>query len=141
MRAIVEQGMRDGAFGLSTGLFYVPGTFTPLEEVVELQKVVSPYRGVHTSHMRDEASRILDSVKETIAIGEQGGVPTQISHHKIIGKANWGTDVETLEADRRSAGARRRRDHRPVSVHRVEHEHPRRADAGVGARRRARRRR
>jgi dihydroorotase/N-acyl-D-amino-acid deacylase len=97
MRAIVEQGMRDGAFGLSTGLFYVPGTFTPLSEVVELQKVVSPYRGVHTSHMRDEAFRILDSVKETIAIGEQGGVPTQISHHKIIGKANWGKTVETLK--------------------------------------------
>jgi N-acyl-D-amino-acid deacylase len=97
MRAIVEQGMRDGAFGLSTGLFYVPGTFTPLAEVVELQKVVSPYRGVHTSHMRDEASRIIESVKETIAIGEQGGVPTQISHHKVIGKANWGKTVETLK--------------------------------------------
>jgi dihydroorotase/N-acyl-D-amino-acid deacylase len=96
MRALVDQGMRDGAFGLSTGLFYVPGTFTPFSEVVELQKVVSPYRGVHTSHMRDEASRIIDSVKETIAIGEQGGVPTQISHHKIIGKGYWGKTVETL---------------------------------------------
>jgi N-acyl-D-amino-acid deacylase len=106
MRAIVEQGMRDGAFGLSTGLFYVPGTFTPLAEVVELQKVVSPYRGVHTSHMRDEASRIIDSVKETIAIGEQGGVPTQISHHKVIGKGNWGKTVETLRLvdDARSRG-------------------------------------
>jgi N-acyl-D-amino-acid deacylase len=96
MRGIVEQGMRDGAFGLSTGLFYVPGTFTPLSEVVELQKAVSPYRGVHTSHMRDEASRVLESVRETIAIGEQGGVPTQISHHKVIGKGNWGRSVETL---------------------------------------------
>src|SRR4029078_10391406 len=94
---LVEQGMRDGAFGLSTGLFYVPGTFTPLSEVVELQKVVSPYRGVHTSHMRDEASHVLDSVKETIAIGEQGGVPTQVSHHKVIGKVNWGKSTETLK--------------------------------------------
>lgn len=49
MHAIVEQAMRDGAFGLSTGLFYIPGKFTPLAEVIELQKVVSPYRGVHTS--------------------------------------------------------------------------------------------
>jgi N-acyl-D-amino-acid deacylase len=97
MRGIVEQGMRDGAFGLSTGLFYVPGTFTPLSEVVELQKAASPYRGVHTSHMRNEASRVLDSVRETIAIGEQGGVPTQISHHKVVGKANWGKSVETLK--------------------------------------------
>jgi N-acyl-D-amino-acid deacylase len=96
MRALVEQGMREGAFGMSTGLFYIPGKFTPLAEVIELQKVVSPYRGLHTSHMRDEAFKILDSVKETIAIGEQGGVPTQISHHKVIGKANWGRTVETL---------------------------------------------
>jgi N-acyl-D-amino-acid deacylase len=97
MRALVLQGMWDGAFGLSTGLFYVPGTFTPLAEVVELQKVVSPFRGVHTSHMRDEATGILDSVKETIAIGELGGVPTQVSHHKVIGKSNWGKSVETLK--------------------------------------------
>src|SRR5437868_6302587 len=97
MRAIVEQAMRDGAFGLSTGLFYVPGKFTPLAEVIELQKAVAPYRGLHTSHMRDEASKILDSVRETIAIGEQGGVPTQVSHHKVIGKANWGTSTDTLK--------------------------------------------
>jgi dihydroorotase/N-acyl-D-amino-acid deacylase len=97
MRGLVEQSMRDGAFGMSTGLFYIPGKFTPIEEVIELQKVVSPYRGLHTSHMRDEASRILDSVRETIAIGERGGVPTQVSHHKVIGKANWGRTVETLK--------------------------------------------
>ena len=97
MRGIVRQGMLDGAFGLSTGLFYVPGAFTPLAEVIELQKVAAPYRGVHTSHMRDEAGGVVESVKETIAIGEQGGVPTQISHHKMIGKANWGKSVETLK--------------------------------------------
>jgi N-acyl-D-amino-acid deacylase len=96
MRTIVDQAMRDGAFGMSTGLFYVPGKFTPVAEVIELQKVVAPYRGLHTSHMRDEASKIVDSVKETIAIGEHGGVPTQISHHKVIGKAYWGRSVETL---------------------------------------------
>jgi dihydroorotase/N-acyl-D-amino-acid deacylase len=97
MREVVRQGMKDGAFGLSTGLFYVPGIFTPLEEVVELQKVVAPFRGVHTSHMRDEASRVVESVKETIAIGELGGVPTHVSHHKVIGKAYWGKSVETLK--------------------------------------------
>ena len=97
MRALVLQGMRDGAFGLSTGLFYVPGIFTPLAEVVELQKVVAPWRGLHTSHMRNEAAGVLDSVKETIAIGEQGGVPTQVSHHKIIGKSYWGRSVDTLK--------------------------------------------
>ena len=97
MRNLVLQGMRDGAFGLSTGLFYVPGAFTPLEEVVELQKVVAPFRGVHTSHMRDEASHVVESVNETIAIGELGGVPTHVSHHKVIGKAYWGKSTETLQ--------------------------------------------
>jgi len=97
MRALVLQGMKDGAFGLSTGLFYIPGKFTPLAEVVELQKVVAPFRGVHTSHMRDEAGGVVDSVRETIAIGEQGGVPTHVSHHKVIGTANWGKSIETLK--------------------------------------------
>jgi dihydroorotase/N-acyl-D-amino-acid deacylase len=97
MQQLVVQGMRDGAWGLSTGLFYVPGNFTPIEEVVELQKMVAPYRGVHMSHMRDEASGVVDSVKETIAIGELGGVPTHVSHHKTMGKAAWGRSLETLK--------------------------------------------
>ena len=96
MRALVEQGMKDGAFGLSTGLFYVPGTFTPTAEVIELAKVAARYGGMHESHMRDEASGVIESVKETIAIGERGGLPTHVSHHKIIGVGNWGKSVETL---------------------------------------------
>jgi len=72
MKALVEQGMKDGAFGLSTGLFYVPGTFTPTSEVIELARVAGRYGGVHVSHQRDDASRVIDSVKETIAIGEEG---------------------------------------------------------------------
>src|SRR2546428_1189120 len=96
MRALVEQGMKDGAFGLSTGLFYVPGTFTPTEEVIELARVAARFGGIHESHMRDEASSVVESVKETIAIGEQGGLPTHVSHHKIIGKGNWGRSVDTL---------------------------------------------
>ena len=96
MRGLVRQDMKDGAFGLSTGLFYVPGAFTPIEEVVELQKVVAPFRGVHMSHMRDEGPKVVEGVKETIAIGEQGGVPTHVSHHKVMGKASWGLTRETL---------------------------------------------
>ncbi|MBY0507764.1 MAG: D-aminoacylase, partial [Bryobacteraceae bacterium] len=96
-KAIARQAMRDGAFGLSTGLFYVPGNFTPTEEVVEIAKVVGALGGYHTSHMREEASRSLESVKETIRIGEEGQLPTQITHHKIIGKANWGLSAATLK--------------------------------------------
>jgi dihydroorotase/N-acyl-D-amino-acid deacylase len=97
MRTIVDEGMKAGALGMSTGLFYVPGAFTPVEEVIELAKVAAKYGGIHISHMRDEAFGVIDSVKETIRIGEEGGLPTQITHHKIVGPANYGKSVETLK--------------------------------------------
>jgi dihydroorotase/N-acyl-D-amino-acid deacylase len=97
MKGLAASAMRDGAFGLSTGLFYVPGNYTPTEEVIELAKVVGRMGGIHISHMREEASHVLDSVRETIRIGEEGGLPTQITHHKIIGQGNWGKSVESLK--------------------------------------------
>jgi dihydroorotase/N-acyl-D-amino-acid deacylase len=96
MQMLVEQGMRDGAFGLSTGLFYVPGSFTPAAEVIALAKTAARFGGMHKSHQREESVKLLDSVRETIAIGEGGGLPTQITHHKVIGKAYWGASVDTL---------------------------------------------
>lgn len=96
MKGLAKQAMLDGAFGLSSGLFYVPGNYANTEEVIALAKVVGALGGFHVSHMRDEANAILDSVRETIRIGEEGGLPTQITHHKVIGKANWGKSVETL---------------------------------------------
>ena len=96
MRRLVRQGMEDGAFGLSSGLFYVPGTFTPTAEVIELARVAGAMGGFYISHMRDEASQVVASVRETIEIGERGHLATQVTHHKIIGKANWGKSVETL---------------------------------------------
>ncbi len=97
MRGIVDEAMKAGALGMSTGLFYVPGAFTPIEEVIELAKVAARYGGIHISHMRDEAFGVIDSVKETIRIGEEGGLPTQVTHHKIVGPANYGKSVETLK--------------------------------------------
>jgi dihydroorotase/N-acyl-D-amino-acid deacylase len=96
MRTIARQSMAEGAFGLSTGLFYVPGTFSPTQEIVELAKVAGQMGGMHISHMRNEATQVLDSVRETIEIGAKGGLPTQVTHHKIIGAANWGKSVDTL---------------------------------------------
>jgi dihydroorotase/N-acyl-D-amino-acid deacylase len=96
MKALVEQDMKAGAFGLSSGLFYVPGTFTPIEEVVELAKTAARFGGIYISHMRDEAARVVASVEETIAIGEQAGLPAQVTHHKVIGPANWGQSAATL---------------------------------------------
>jgi dihydroorotase/N-acyl-D-amino-acid deacylase len=106
MKGLVRDGMLDGAFGLSTGLFYVPGIFTPTDEVIALAAVAGGMGGIHVSHMRNEASGIIDSVKETIAVGEQGRMPTQITHHKIIGTPNWGRSVDTLRlvAEARARG-------------------------------------
>jgi dihydroorotase/N-acyl-D-amino-acid deacylase len=97
MRDIARQSMLDGALGLSTGLFYVPGNFSSTAEVIELAKAAGLAGGMHISHMRNEAAGVLDSVRETIRIGEEGGLPTEISHHKIIGKANWSRSAETLK--------------------------------------------
>jgi N-acyl-D-amino-acid deacylase len=96
MKEMVRQAMREGAMGLSTGLFYVPGNYAPTEEVIELAKVAGELGGVHTSHMRDEAAQVRESVRETIRIGEEGGLPTQVTHHKVIGKSNWGASADTL---------------------------------------------
>ena len=92
MRGLVRSAMNDGAFGMSTGLFYVPAVFADAVEVVELAKVAR----FHISHMRDEAGRLVDSVRENIRVGEDGGIPTQVTHHKAVGKAAWGKTAETL---------------------------------------------
>ncbi|HUE96141.1 MAG TPA: D-aminoacylase, partial [Longimicrobiaceae bacterium] len=96
MLGMVGQAMREGAFGLSSGLFYVPGTFTPTDEVVALAEVAGRMGGIYISHMREEASQVVASVRETIEIGERGRMPTQITHHKVIGAANYGRSMETL---------------------------------------------
>jgi dihydroorotase/N-acyl-D-amino-acid deacylase len=95
-KELVRQAMSDGAFGLSTGLFYIPGNFTPLQEVVELARTAGEMGGIHISHIRNEADGLLESVRETIAIGEKALLPTQVTHHKAVGKANWGKTEETL---------------------------------------------
>ena len=97
MRNITRRAMEAGALGLSTRLFYVPGVFAPTDEIIELAKVAAEYQGMHISHMRDEAGGLLDSVRETIAIGEKGGLPTQLTHHKAIGPPNWGDSRRTIE--------------------------------------------
>jgi dihydroorotase/N-acyl-D-amino-acid deacylase len=96
MRALVEQGMKDGAFGLSSGLIYLPGVFAPTSEIVELAKVAGRLGGHYQSHIRYEGSRIIEGVTEALTIGEQAGLPTQVTHHKAVGRPNWGKSVETL---------------------------------------------
>lgn len=97
MRGVVERTMEQGACGLSTGLLYAPGKWAPLEELVTLAGCVAPFGGIYASHIRDEFDRLLPSVAEAMRVGREAGVPTQISHHKAAGRANWGTVTTSLE--------------------------------------------
>jgi N-acyl-D-amino-acid deacylase len=90
MKSLVKEAMEQGASGLSTGLIYVPGTFAKTDEVIELVKILAPYKGIYHTHMRDERAKLLDAVKEAIEISEKTGVPAHISHFKVMGKSNWG---------------------------------------------------
>ena len=96
MKALVAQGMEQGALGLSTGLAYVPGTYSTTEEVVELARVAAAYGGIYISHMRDEGGGVLESVRETIRIGEEAGIPVQMTHHKVGGHRQWGQSEESI---------------------------------------------
>jgi N-acyl-D-amino-acid deacylase len=96
MRAWVREGVEAGAVGLSTGLIYEPGRYARTEEIVELAREMGPRGGLYATHMRDEAAGLLDSVREAIRIGEESGVPVQISHHKASGQGNWGKVHDSL---------------------------------------------
>ncbi len=96
MRDLVDAAMREGAFGLSTGLKLLPGAFAETEEVIALARVAAGYGGVHISHLREEGLALLDAVRETIRIGEEGGLPTQLTHHKVVGAPMWGRSEASL---------------------------------------------
>jgi N-acyl-D-amino-acid deacylase len=106
MRDLVEETMRQGALGLSTGLLYVPANYAETEEVIELAKVASAYGGIYVTHMRNEATGLLDSVNETIRIAEEADIPAQINHHKAAGVGQWGWSEQSLALidDARSRG-------------------------------------
>lgn len=97
MKELLANAMEHGALGISSGLVYPPGSFTPKEELIELAKVIQPYGGIYATHMRDESNFVVEAVKEAIDIGRQSGVTVQISHHKVLGRQNWGKHKETLK--------------------------------------------
>jgi N-acyl-D-aspartate/D-glutamate deacylase len=88
--------MRQGALGLSTGLLYVPANYAATEEVIELAKVASAHGGIYVTHMRNEGTGLLDSVRETIRIAEEADIPAQINHHKAAGVGQWGLSEMSL---------------------------------------------
>lgn len=96
MQALIEQAMRDGAVGFSTGLIYTPGTYSNTEEVVALAKAASKYGGVYASHMRDEGAKVKQAIEEAVTVGKAAGVPVELSHFKIDNKGIWGASTESL---------------------------------------------
>ena len=97
MKGLVDQAMREGASGLSSGLFYAPGSYATTAEVVEMARVVRPYGGIYASHIRDESDYTIGlkaSIAEAIDIGEKAAVPVQISHIKALGESVWGRAPE-----------------------------------------------
>ena len=96
MEAIVDKAMRDGAVGLSTGLIYIPGTYTKTSEIIGLAKIASKYNGVYASHMRDEGDSVTQAINEAVTIGREAKLPVQISHFKLSGQQNWGRSKITV---------------------------------------------
>lgn len=91
MREIAREAMKDGAWGMSTGLIYPPGAFADTPELIEVAKVIAEQGGLYVSHIRGEDERLLGAVNEAIEIGRQAGLPAHISHFKAKGRPNWGT--------------------------------------------------
>jgi N-acyl-D-amino-acid deacylase len=96
MQALVEKGMRDGAVGLSTGLIYIPGTYSDTREVMALAQAAGKYGGVYASHMRDEGEHVLEAIEEAIKAGRAGGLRVQLSHFKIDNRKLWGQSDKSI---------------------------------------------
>ncbi|WP_145268802.1 amidohydrolase family protein [Tautonia plasticadhaerens] len=108
MEAIVAEGMGGGAWGMSTGLIYIPSRYGDTEELIALSRVVADRGGLYASHIRGEGTSLLNSIDEAIRIGRESGAPVHISHLKASGKDAWGTVVPACDriAEAREAGQR-----------------------------------
>ena len=96
MKRLVAEAMGQGAFGLSTGLLYLPGTYSNVEEVIALSQTAADSGGIYTSHLRKEGIGLLDGVGEALEIGRRAKIPVVLTHHKAVGQQMWGKSVVTL---------------------------------------------
>lgn len=96
MEDLVTKAMQDGAVGLSTGLIYIPGTFSKTPEIIALAKRAADLGGVYATHMRDEGDSVTQAIEEALTIGRATGIPLQLSHFKLSGQQNWGRSKTTL---------------------------------------------
>jgi N-acyl-D-aspartate/D-glutamate deacylase len=97
MKYYIEQSMKQGALGFSAGQIYVPGLYSSTEEITELAKVAAKYNGIYITHMRNEGSGLLSSIRETIRIAKEANMPAQINHFKAAGVAQFGLASKGLE--------------------------------------------
>ncbi|HKE06818.1 MAG TPA: D-aminoacylase [Candidatus Acidoferrum sp.] len=97
MKSLVEEAMRQGAFGVSTALIYPPGHYAKTEELVELAKVAGKYGGLYASHMRSEGASEMQALEEAMRIGREAHVRVEIFHLKVIGKSRWGNMTEVVK--------------------------------------------
>ena len=105
MLELAHKAMHDGAWGMSTGLIYVPSSYADTTELVKIAEVVSKHHGIYASHIRGEGSGLLDSVQEAMDIGKQANLPVHISHFKSSGQSNWGlvrVAVKVIEEARKN---------------------------------------
>lgn len=93
---LMEQGMKQGAWGLSTGLYYTPGSYAQLDELVALADVAGRHRGIYASHIRDEGEGLIASVEEALTVGQRSRLPVHLSHLKAEGRSNWGNSSALL---------------------------------------------
>lgn len=106
MRELARKAMQEGAWGMSTGLIYVPGSYADTDELVMISEVIGQHGGIYASHIRNEGAQLLDSVHEALEIGRRAKLPVHISHFKSSGKDSWGlvrTAVEIIQ-QRRAEG-------------------------------------
>ena len=96
MQTLVDRGMKDGAVGLSSGIEYDPGFFAKPDELIALARMIKPYGGVYSSHVRDEENDVLNAWREVIALGRATGVPVNVSHVKLASKPVWGRALQSL---------------------------------------------
>ena len=106
MKGLVDAAMRDGAMGLSSQVMMPPGSLATTDDLIALCRVVAPYGGIYSTHIRNEGTGVFDSVKEAIEVGERAGVGVDIIHLKIADQKYWGrmNEVVKLIADARRRG-------------------------------------
>ncbi|HSG72406.1 MAG TPA: amidohydrolase family protein, partial [Planctomycetaceae bacterium] len=97
MERLAKQAMEDGAWGMSTGLIYVPSVYADTDELVSIAEVIGKESGIYVSHMRGEGTTLLESVAELIEIGERAKLPVHVSHFKSSGKDAWGLIRQAVE--------------------------------------------